>query len=55
MDKNQPYAVLISLIDLEKDFNRVSHQLVIEDLADMYVPGWLLLILISYFTDQKGQ
>ena len=48
MDLQQPYAVLLALIDLEKAFNRVSHQLVIEDLAAMNVPGWLLLILISY-------
>ena len=38
-DKQDPYAVLLTLIDLEKAFNRVSHQLVIEDLADMNVPG----------------
>ena len=51
MDLQQPYAVLLALIDLEKAFNRVSHQLVIEDLAAMNVPGWLLLILISYIDD----
>ena len=50
LDLRQPHAVLLALIDLEKAFNRVSHQLVIEDLADMHVPGWLLLILISYLT-----
>ena len=49
----QPHAVLLALIDLEKAFNRVSHQLVIEDLADMHVPGWLLLILISYLTERS--
>ena len=31
----------------------MSHQRVIEDLYDMKVPGWLLLILISYLTDRK--
>ena len=31
----------------------MSHQQVIEDLYDMKVPGWLLLILISYLTDRK--
>ena len=36
--------------DLVKAFNRVSHQLVIEELADMNVPGWLLAILTSYLT-----
>ena len=43
----------MALVDLEKAFNRVSHQLVIEDLADMHVPGWLLLILISYLTERS--
>ena len=53
LDRKQPYAVLLALIDLEKAFNRVSHQLVIEDLANMHVPGWLLLILISYLTERS--
>ena len=53
LDLRQPHAVLLALIDLEKAFNRVSHQLVIEDLADMHVPGWLLLILISYLTSRS--
>ena len=53
LDLKQPHAVLLVLIDLEKAFNRVSHQQVIEDLADMHVPGWLLLILISYLTGRS--
>ena len=53
VDKTEPHAVLLALIDLEKAFNRVSHQLVIEDLADMHVPGWLLLILVSYLTGRS--
>ena len=53
LDLKQPHAVLLALIDLEKAFNRVSHQLVVEDLADMHVPGWLLLILISYLTGRS--
>ena len=53
LDLKQPHAVLLALVDLEKAFNRVSHQLVIEDLADMHVPGWLLLILISYLTERS--
>ena len=53
LDRRQPHAVLLALIDLEKAFNRVSHQLVIEDLADMHIPGWLLLILISYLTERS--
>ena len=53
LDLNQPHAVLLALVDLEKAFNRVSHQLVIEDLDDMHVPGWLLLIIISYLTERS--
>ena len=53
LDKREPHAVLMALVDLEKAFNRVSHQLVIQDLADMHVPGWLLLILISYLTERS--
>ena len=53
LDKTEPHAVLLALIDLEKAFNKVSHQLLIEDLADMHVPGWLLLILISYLTGRS--
>ena len=50
MDLKAPQAVLFAMVDLEKAFNKVFHQLVIEDLADMHVPGWLLLILISYLS-----
>ena len=53
IDIKQPHAVLLVLVDLEKAFNRVSHQLVIEDLALMKVPGWLLLILISYLSGRS--
>ena len=48
IDKTQPIAVMMVQANLEKAFNRVSHQLVIMDLFDMMVPGWLLRILISY-------
>lgn len=41
------------MIDLSKAFNRVSHQMVIEDLYDMHVPAWLLLILTSYLTERS--
>jgi hypothetical protein len=53
LDKPQPHAVLLACVDMSKAFNRMSHQKVIEDLYDMKVPGWLLLILISYLTDRK--
>ena len=53
LDKSDPHAVLLAAVDMAKAFNRMSHQKVIEDLFDMKVPGWLMLILISYLTDRK--
>ena len=53
LDKTQAHAVILAAIDMSKAFNRMSHQQVIEDLYAMRVPGWLLLILISYLTDRK--
>ena len=53
LDMKNPHAVVIALIDLSKAFNRVSHQMVIEDLFDMHVPPWLLLILSSYLTGRS--
>ena len=43
----------MALVDLSKAFNRVSHQMVMEDLYDMHVPAWLLLILSSYLTGRS--
>ena len=45
--------MVCALVDLSKAFNRVSHQMVIEDLHDMHVPPWLLLILSSYLTERS--
>ena len=53
LDLKNPHAVVVALVDQSKAFNRVSHQLVIEDLYDMHVPPWLLLILISYLTERS--
>ena len=53
LDRTQPHAVLWGCVDISKAFNRMSHQLLIQDLFDMKGPGLLLLILISYFTERK--
>ena len=50
LDLKDPHAVVMAMVDLSKAFNRVSHQMVIEDLYNMHVPPWLLLILVSYLT-----
>ena len=52
LDKRQPHAVLAACIDLSKAFNRVSHDLVIQDLYDMHTPAWLLNIIISYLSNR---
>ena len=52
LDIKDPHAVVVALVDLSKAFNRVSHQMVIEDLYNMHVPAWLLLILTSYLTER---
>ena len=53
LDLKNPHAVVVAMVDLSKAFNRVSLQMVIEDLNDMHVPAWLLLILISYMTNRS--
>ena len=52
LDKKQPHAVLAAFIDLSKAFNRVSHDLLVQDLYDMHTPPWLLNILISYLSNR---
>ena len=52
LDLKSPHAVVVATIDLSKAFNRVSHQMVLEDLYDMHVPAWLLLIIASYLTNR---
>ena len=53
LDRREPHAVLMALVDLEKAFNQFSHQLAIEDLAYMNVPGWLLAILVAYLSERS--
>ena len=50
LDLKDPHAVVMAMVDLSKAFNRVSHQMVIQDLYNMHVPPWLLLIPVSYLT-----
>ena len=53
LDLRNPHAVVLALVDLSKAFNRISHQMVIEDLYSMKVPIWLLQILLSYLTERS--
>ena len=40
-------------MDFSKDFNRVSHGLLVQDLYDMHTPQWLLKIIVSKLTDRS--
>ena len=40
-------------VDFSAGFNRVMHSKIIEILAKLQVPGWLLKIMISYFKGRK--
>ena len=53
LDLKKPHAVLAACVDLSKAFNRVDHNLVIEDLYAMHTPAWLLKILISYLSNRS--
>ena len=53
LDQKQPHSVLSVLVDLSKAFNRVDHNLVIEDLFDMKCPSWLLKIIFSYLSERS--
>ena len=53
LDKREPHAVVMAQVDILKAFNNVSHMLVIQDMFDMAVPGWLLKIMVSYLTNRK--
>ena len=48
LDKNTPHAAVLCTVDLSKAYNRGSHNLVIEDLHAMHVPGFILAIICSY-------
>ena len=46
-------AVLACFIDFQKAFMRVNHNILIEKLSNLGVPGWLLIIVISFLTDRS--
>ena len=53
--QNQTHAVITAMVDFSKAFNRIDHNLIISQLAEMGVPGWLLRIVISFLTGRKLQ
>ena len=52
-DLNDIQAVLAVAIDFEKAFNRQNHNILIELLSDMGVPGWLLQIVIGFLENRE--
>ena len=51
-DQVIPHAVVLAALDLSKTYNR-GDSMVIQDLFDMHVPGWLLALLCSYLSTRK--
>ena len=53
LDSYKPHAVIAAFIDMKKAFNRVDHNLLVQDLYDMHCSAWLLNIIISFLSDRK--
>ena len=53
LDSNTPHCAVLCTEDLSKAYNRGSHNLVIEDLKSMHVPGFLLAIICSYLKERS--
>ena len=53
LDLKKPHAVLAACVDISKAFNRIDHNLVVQDLYDMKTPAWLLNIVISYLSGRS--
>ena len=54
LDRKQPHSVLSVLVDMEKAFKKVDHNLIIEDLYAMKCPSWLLKIIFSYLSKKTS-
>ena len=52
-DSQEQTAILACLVDFEKAFNRINHNIIITKLSDMGVPGWLLRIVVAFLKDRK--
>ena len=52
-DLPETRAVLATMIDFSKAFNRQNHQILVTKLSDMGVPGWLLKIIIGFLEERK--
>ena len=52
-DRHDQTAILACMVDFQKAFNRLNHNIVITKLLDMGVPGWLLKIVMAFLTDRR--
>ena len=52
-DMKTPHATLAVMIDFQKAFNRINHNLIITILSNMGVPGWLLRIVMGFLTERE--
>ena len=52
-DLNQNHAIIATLLDFEKAFNRLNHNIIITRLAEMSVTNWLLKIIIGFLKNRK--
>ena len=50
---SNPTAVLAGLVDFNKAFNRMDHNIIITILSDLTVPTCALKLIISYLSNSK--
>ena len=53
LDSRDSTAVLASIIDFSKAFNRMSHNRLIIIMHELNIPGWLLRLTSSYLSNRK--
>ena len=41
------------IFDFKKAFNRQSHEIIVTELSDLGVPGWLLLLVIAFLKNRR--
>ena len=51
-DLKVPHAVIAAMVDFQKAFNKIDHNVIITILSEMGVPGWLLRIVAGFLTDR---
>ena len=53
LDLQTPLTCIMTMIDFSKGFNRIDHVVLVKEMFDLGVPGWILRILVSYLKDRK--